>query len=543
MFDTVQFYPTPKNLVFNMIKDIDLKTIETVLEPSAGKCNIAEVVAENIKTYKNPYSRDKKDYKKRIDCIEISQDLQCLIKDKGFRLVADDFLKYHTYKHYDLIVMNPPFQDGDKHLLKAVEIAESNNGSKIRCILNAETLKNPYSNTRKLLLQKIEKYNGEVEYIQDAFVNAERKTNVEIALVRLNIEKKNNTSIILDTLKKEEEEQEIQEGNSCEVGETQDFIVAICNQYNNEVKATVKLINEYQILSNIMLKDFKEKTSPILELRISGDRSYDYDAELLNSTIKEIRYKYWKAFLMSDEISKLMTSNIRSQWWDKLNELKEYDFSPFNTRQIQFDVKMSLTKGIEDTILALFDKFTHYAMQDGSKNIHYFTGWKTNDAYKLGYKIILPYLTCFNSWSGRAEVEYKLMDTLRDIEKVFTYIDSGALQLDYVDTEKALKFSFNYGQTRDIELKYFTVSFFKKGTAHFKFDNKYKQVIDRFNYIACSLKGWLPNSFAKKQYNDMTEQEQNVIKAFCGSEEVYTNEVMTKQYLYDFNINDIKLLA
>lgn len=540
MFDTVQFYPTPRSLVFNMIKDVDLRTISTVLEPSAGKCNIVEVVADNMKTYQNSYG-NKQDYKKSIDCIEISQDLQCLIKEKGFRLVADDFLKYHTYKHYDLIVMNPPFQDGDKHLLKAVEIAENNNGAKIRCILNAETLKNPYSNTRKLLLQKIEKYQGEVEYIQNAFVDAEHKTGVEIALIRLNIEKQNNISIILDTLKKEEEEQEIQEGNSYEVGETQDFITAICSQYNNEVKATVKLINEYQLLSNMMLKEFKEKSQPILELRINGDRSYNYNSDLLNSTIKEIRYKYWTAFLMSDEMSRLMTNNIRTQWHEKLTELREYDFSPFNARQVQFDVKMSLTKGIEETILELFDEFTRYAMQDGSSNMHYFTGWKTNDAYKLGNKVIMPYMNAFDTWGSG--VSYRVADKLRDIEKVFTYIDSGVLQLDHVDMEKALKFSFDYGQTRDIELKYFSVSFFKKGTAHFKFDDKYKQVIDRFNYIACSLKGWLPNSFAKKNYKDMTAQEKNVVKTFCGSEEVYNNEVMTKQYLYDFNINDMKLLA
>lgn len=49
--------------------------------------------------------------------------------------------------------MNPPFSDGVKHLLHAIEIAEKT-GSEIVCILNANTIKNPYSNGRKLLLQK-----------------------------------------------------------------------------------------------------------------------------------------------------------------------------------------------------------------------------------------------------------------------------------------------------------------------------------------------------------------------------------------------------
>lgn len=539
MFDTVQFYPTPRSLSLNMIKDINFKEITTVLEPSTGKCDLAEVVADKLKTYKNSYG-NKQDYKKSIDCIEISKDLQSIIKDKGYRLVGDDFLTLHTYKHYDLIIMNPPFQDGEKHILKAISIAENNNGAKIRCILNAETLKNPYSNTRKLLLQKIEAHNGKIEYIENAFIDAERKTGVEIALVRLDIEKKNN-SIILDALKKEEATQVIEDGNTSEVGETQDFISAICAQYNDEVAATVKLIKEYDALSKMMLKDFKDKSSPILELRINGDRSYSCDYELLNNTIKEIRYKYWNAFLMSDEMSRLMTSNIRTQWHEKLTELKEYDFSPFNARQVQFDVKMSLTKGIEETIITLFDEFTRYAMQDGSSNIHYFTGWKTNDAYKLGNKIIMPYMNAFDTWGNT--LSYTVRDRLKDIEKVFIYIDSGVLQMDHVDMQKTLDMSFKYGETRDIELKYFSVSFFKKGTAHFKFDNKYKQVLDRFNYIACNLKGWLPNSFAKKQYSDMTQQEKNTVKTFCGSEETYNKEVMANQHLYNFNINDLKLIS
>ena len=40
--------------------------------------------------------------------------------------------------------MNPPFSEGDKHLLKAINIMK--NGGQIVCILNAETIKNPYSN-------------------------------------------------------------------------------------------------------------------------------------------------------------------------------------------------------------------------------------------------------------------------------------------------------------------------------------------------------------------------------------------------------------
>ena len=32
-----------------------------------------------------------------------------------------------------------------------------------------------------------------------------------------------------------------------------------------------------------------------------------------------------------------------------------------------------------------------YCYSDFSKNIHYYNGWKTNKAYKINNKIILPY--------------------------------------------------------------------------------------------------------------------------------------------------------
>ena len=42
--------------------------------------------------------------------------------------------------------MNPPFAQGEKHLLKALEMQER--GGAIICILNAETIRNPNNLTR-----------------------------------------------------------------------------------------------------------------------------------------------------------------------------------------------------------------------------------------------------------------------------------------------------------------------------------------------------------------------------------------------------------
>ena len=45
-------------------------------------------------------------------------------------------------------------------------------GGKIRCLLNAETLRNPCTNERKELAAKLEELHATVKYIPDAFKSA-----------------------------------------------------------------------------------------------------------------------------------------------------------------------------------------------------------------------------------------------------------------------------------------------------------------------------------------------------------------------------------
>lgn len=104
-------------------------------------------------------------------------------------------------KEYDLIVMNPPFSNGCKHLLKALEMQKRNGGAVI-CLLNAETLKNPCTNDRQDLQRKLAEYNAKIEYMQDAFLDAERKTAVEIALVKVQLPEVHRESFILEGLRK-----------------------------------------------------------------------------------------------------------------------------------------------------------------------------------------------------------------------------------------------------------------------------------------------------------------------------------------------------
>lgn len=200
MFEN-EFYPTPEDLAARMVGMVDLAKVRSVLEPSAGKGDLLDALEKRIKESYYRYDANKYD----IDCIEFSEDLRRLLIGKEHRVIFNNFLKFETLKKYDLILMNPPFSEGDKHLLKALELMKD--GGQIVCILNAETLKNAYTNTRRELLMKLEEYDAQVEYLKQSFTDALRPTEVEIAVIYMDIPRKTRLdSLILTDLQRPENE-------------------------------------------------------------------------------------------------------------------------------------------------------------------------------------------------------------------------------------------------------------------------------------------------------------------------------------------------
>ena len=543
--DNKDFYPTPEAIINKMLCDIDFKMIHSILEPSAGSGNIVEAIKKKEKFYSSTYNKVNYD----IDCIEADQNLQSILKGKNFRVVYNDFLTYDTMKEYDLIIMNPPFSNGCKHLLKALEMQQRNGGA-IVCLLNAETLKNPCTNERLDLQRKLTEYNAKVEFIQDAFLDAERKTTVEIALVKVQLPEVQKHSFILDGLMKAQEQKEIEEPTENTQIVDSDFFSAIVNQYKMEVEAGIKLIKEYYAMKPFILSEFgkDEKTGEtiqtggcILQMDIIGNRD-KYNSKLsINEYIKEVRAKYWKALFKNPKFTGQLTNNLQRDFYNRVEELKEYDFSLYNIVQIKVDMQKQVIKGIEDTIIELFDELSHkyHYLDETSKNIHYYNGWKTNKAWIINKKVIIPlngyYDLCY-SWGRFNPTQNDVVRKLQDIEKCFNYLDGGLTEA--VDLEESLKFAEEYGETKNIQLKYFTVTFYKKGTCHIVFNDD--ELLKKFNIFGSQHKGWLPPSYGKKAYKDMTTEEKAVVNEFEGEKEY--SKVMSNRKYYLFNGNNLNLL-
>jgi inorganic pyrophosphatase len=89
------YFPTPKVTVEKMLAEADIESGMSVLEPSAGKGNIADIIKEE-----HPNAE--------IEAVEPVPELRSILEAKGYSIVGRDFLEHDG--EYDRIVMNPPFE-------------------------------------------------------------------------------------------------------------------------------------------------------------------------------------------------------------------------------------------------------------------------------------------------------------------------------------------------------------------------------------------------------------------------------------------------
>lgn len=510
------YYPTSESLLQEITAGLDWQNITYVLEPSAGKGNIAEYVKQA------KGRRSQVD----IDCIEIEPELRAILKDKGFRVVHDDFLTLHTYKHYDLILMNPPFSQGARHLLKAISVQETSGGG-IICILNAETLRNAYTQERQDLVQNLERYGAEIKYYEKAFSVSENPTNVELAVVKLTVPAPERHTTIFETLREKEYEEYERKRETSELAEM-DFVKSFVALYNRELEWGLRLYDEYLELQSKALD-----TQSLLSLTIGDDKGYGHQEKFsVNEYVKAIRRKYWEKLFEHPSFTGRLTSNLYYKYTSQVSEFTNYDFSYWNIKTVQQEIALSLVKGVEECIIELFDELSakHSWDDDLNNNIHYYNGWKTNLSWKINQRVILP----LQVWDSYGDLRYSMnmqyvLRKLSDIEKVLNYLDCGETQ--DIDSQFSLQGYLEDYRTRNIPLKYFTVTFYKKVTCHITFTNE--RLLKKLNIFGSQRKGWLPKGYARKRYEELDPEEQAVIESFEGRES-YSETLMESQYyLFD----------
>lgn len=483
-----QFYPTPE-LLGKFLANRIQRPQPPVLEPSAGTGNLIEAFQ---KVHKRGWSDRYSDGD--FHCIELDAERAATLKGKEFKVIWDDFLTFNPLMPYRTIIMNPPFHDGAKHLLKALAILDD--GGEIACILNAETIKNPYTNERKELLRQLDEMKTySVDYYQEAFDG----TDVEVALVYAKKKASAIRCATFEHFKKsivaEREQDDFQA--VARFGE----LFSLIDSYRAEVQSALRLYDEIVNYNQLCVHtDFNE----IFEIKVKGHGAGRV------GIVKAISYNYWYRLLHSKEIEHLLTAAAQRDYASKLREMEDYEFNERNILQLKVDLAKNLFGSIDVAIMKVWDNFTHRFSMDNAKNIHYYSGWRTNKAFKCNRKVIIP-IYAFDYWNRDIDL-MRVREEFADIEKAMNYLDDGRTESH--DMAKVLQDAQKKGITRNIDTKYFKVDVYKKGTAHLTF--KDDALLKKFNLYCGRKLHWLPDDYGYKPYEALDDEERAVADSFEG---------------------------
>ena len=500
------FYPTPPEVIQRMTDGLQVEG-KVILEPSAGSGNL-------VKALQQAGAREVIACENDLRLIKIAQSL-C-------RIIEPDFLKLTSDKisHIDAIVMNPPFSAGAQHILHAYNIAPA--GCKIIALCNLETIKNPYTKSREELKTLVETY-GQFQDLGDCFSSAERKTGVNVALIRLD-KPGNNYEQEFAGFFMDEDPEEQQANGLMRYNEIRDLV----NRYVESIKIYDKQL-ETAVKLNELQKDYFDLSDPDDrrgEIAISINQGGVQVAR--NEFKKRMQKSGWRWIFEKMDLKKTATKGLR----EDINKFVEKQQSvPFTMKNIYHMLDMVIqTTGqrMDKAILEVFDKVTKHSHD----NEHRVEGWKTNSHYLLTKRFIVPgyykeemedmvkalcYITGQNyddhmTLEHRMNNKYTLVDAdgnliVEDTARWYKYYLWSDYEIEnYGYGKEALqkhlgskiqKLEWDYGKWFD--WGFFQVRHYKKGTYHFEF--KDEKVWADFNQRVAKLKGYaLPEKKAQTAY-------------------------------------------
>lgn len=474
-----EFFPTPVDLAITMISPY-LRTLRgsnrnevNVLEPSAGNGAILDALGKALDRY----------YRPDISCLEIDPDLRFVLQEKGYRVVGTDFLEYSEPVQYDLVVMNPPFSEGVKHVLKAWDYVAPDGA--LCALVNWETIANPNTREKMLLKGIIEEY-GEAKNIGRAFEKSERPTRVEVGLIRLKKPSK-------------EKAYEFDMGDFKSDDISAEKFAANPLAFPNVIK---DLVSRYDACVRVLQERYQSQQK--LNFYMKGIAAPSYDANTykdhelklnliysFNDQLATVKARFWNTVFQKTQLSKNATSKFRNEFSTFVKAQSSMAFSEENIRQLLLMFFLNQDQVIQDSIEDLFDKCTAYH----EANRVWTEGWKTNKSWKVNKKVILPWgITWESNWGGRFKLSWgNVREFYSDIDQVLCYLSGKKVNDgDFVGTAEIIeKFCDGKIHPSDSFLysTFFRIRLFKKGTVHLQFRDL--TLLAKFNAAAARNKKWI----------------------------------------------------
>jgi hypothetical protein len=523
--DNPDFFPTPRSVARLMLSRVTNKDAKYFLEPSAGKGDIADAI-KNPCTFEEFKAEEGKDdesysgyrhvaeYRSRgvhVDAIESYPDLIQVLRGKEYDVVGYDWLTYEGVSYYDAIVMNPPFSEGAKHLLKAWNFLHN---GEIVCLLNAETIKNPHTEERRQLLRIIAEF-GTVEYLDDCFADAERKTGVNVALVYL---KKTAQDDAADLWAKDATSEKTYATDF----EGDHTMLAIRDNLGN-MEHWFNMANEHWAkgISHIRKAKLYMDENKISDSGGSREEDFEKILALALSNTQTCRAEFlrrhrrlaWTSVFSQMEFNKWLDSKQQAKFMRDVQRDSTIPFTADNIRATLENVFLSRKRLFDESVANVFDALCSHAVENCSgpvmpgflKNHHRRgEGWKTNDSFKVNQRLIFPYAVEMGYSGGRLRQRGYGSDSsaivCSDLDRIVCVLDGKPFEKCYtigraIDNAKP-------GQL--VESDYFEVRGYKKGTLHLKW--KRDDLLEKFNLTAAAGKKWLGEN--TQQYRPTKKREE-----------------------------------
>lgn len=463
------FYPTPAHIAHKMLAKLK-GSPERFLEPSAGKGDIAEAIKHSHR-----YSRA------TVDCIEVHPDLQAILTKQGHTLVGSDWLTYDGVAYHDAILMNPPFDDGDTHLLKAWDYLYD---GQIVCLLNTETLRNPFSAERRRLVKIIAEH-GHVEELGTCFKSAERPTGVDVAMVYL---RKANVEDALGVFGTSEEER----AANSDAPANQDLVILdrIGNMQDWYEGANVEMLKAIQHLrrAHQFMAANGINAGKLIEQVAAEATTNPVKARGL--FLQAHRKQAWASVLHQTEFARILDHKQRQAMQKEIESGGHFPFTAGNIRSTLENIFEQRQRMFEQSVANVFDELTNFY----KGNTNHVEGWKSNSGYKVNEKIVFPYGCSYDKdFGGRFASYYseRSCTVYDDIDRVLCVLSAKSFD-ECVTVRKALGRAFDQFRldgTTKCESDHFKITFYKKGTVHLVWRDPVMR--QAFNVTAAKGKAWL----------------------------------------------------
>ena len=496
MFNS-QYYPTPENVISLMLQDENLQD-KNILEPSAGAGHIVKACKQRGGNV--------------IAC-ENDAELKKLLSTHC-TILKDDFLQVTAAEisHIHYIIMNPPFNADERHILHAYEIAPA--GCKIIALCNLQTVLNPHNFSQRERLKNIIDTSGHYEDLGQAFTQAERKTGAEIALVKLlKPGAEYSTEFEGFFMEEEPEQQEGAQAGLMSYNMVRDLVhryIEAVKIYDQQLDTAVRL--------NTIIAPFHNES---LGFQCTKE-GYQQNRGQFK---KDLQKSAWQYIFLKMDLTKIATQGLKAD----INKFVETQSAiPFTMKNIfrMLEIVIGTTgQRMDKAIIEVFDRLTtHY-----HENRHNVEGWKTNSHYLLGQKFILPRMCPVDKFSNGPHLTNNYggyFDLMEDLIKAICFV-TGDNYEHHISLSTFTRYRYklkmangtyidgynncfsDYGRAaarkkelgEDVEIEdslpvygelfewtYFNVRAYKKGTMHFEF--KSEELWARINQRIAKIKGY-----------------------------------------------------